>query len=57
MQQIVDLTGLMATWHETEVGANVPRTFEAVWIVDRGHKGKRGELARTHVILLISLHY
>lgn len=44
---IVDLTGLIASRDQAQIGAHMARTSEAGWIVDRGYKGQRGKAAYT----------
>jgi hypothetical protein len=48
---------LIAPRHQTEISADVARSPEAPGIVNRGCEGECGELARSHVIILISLHH
>jgi hypothetical protein len=47
----------MTPRHQTEISANVAGSPEASGVINGRCEGQCGELARSHVIMLISLHH
>ena len=54
---IVGLAGLIALRRQADMRADRPGMDEALRLVDRRTIGQRNDRARSHVIMLISLHH
>jgi hypothetical protein len=53
--EVVDLARLIPPWNQARISANVSLATDAGRIVDRSHKGERGQLADAQVCRITSL--